>query len=232
MKIQPVDQGIWKKDLFSIYDKIRSHTEPYVITCNGIEITVLPNVFSPKYFTDSEWFAKTVSEIVGKRSLLEVGSGTGIIALSAALKGAEVVALDINPDAVRNTKLNFEKYDVSGEVFLSDMFNSLDRNTKFDFVFWNHPFNNWPEKVDETLLLAGLDYQYQALSRYIGEADNYLSKEGRLLLGTGNNADLKSIERIAQQNDYRLENIAEEVFSLGIDGEVVNSYIVFELVKM
>jgi release factor glutamine methyltransferase len=231
MKIKPADKEEWRKDLFSIYDKIKSHTESYGIVCNGVEITVLPNVFSPKYFTDSEWFAKTVSKIVGRSSLLEVGSGTGIIALSAALRGAEVVALDINPDAVKNTKLNFEKYNISREVLLSDMFDSLDKNEKFDFIFWNHPFNNWPEKVDQVLLLAGLDYKYCALSRYISEAHKYLVTEGRLLLGTGNNADLDSIEQIAQKNGYKMKNIAEEVFSLGINNELINSYIVFELIK-
>lgn len=232
MKIDPVDQTKWKKDLFQIYDKIKSHTEAYESVSNGVSIVILPNVFSPKYFTDSEYFAKVISETVGDKSLLEVGTGTGIVALSAALRGSNVTALDINPDAVENTKLNFKKYNISTDnVLFSDVYSALGDNQKFDFIFWNHPFNNWPEQVEDVLLLAGLDYQYTALSRYVSDAYKHLKEGGRLLLGTGNNADLSSINIIAQENGYVTKVIAEEIFPLEAEGDLINSYLVLEFVK-
>ena len=72
-------KGQFEKKVREIYEKIRSHREPYGISILGIDIIVLPDVFSPKYFTDSEWYAKEAAEIVGAGSLLEIGTGTGIL---------------------------------------------------------------------------------------------------------------------------------------------------------
>ena len=58
-------------------------------------------VFSPKYFTCSEILARNFPYNEGE-DFLEVGCGVGVISTFAALKGAQsVLALDINPRAVR-----------------------------------------------------------------------------------------------------------------------------------
>jgi len=112
-------------------------------------ITVLPNVFSPKYFTDSLWFAQSVSTIVGTRRLLEVGSGTGIVSLYCADKGATVVATDVNPQACHNTEINARRYGLSISVRYGDLFDVIEEKEEFDFIFWNHSFNNWDQPVTE-----------------------------------------------------------------------------------
>lgn len=88
---------------------MRTLEYPYILNCEGIELTVLKNVYTPNQFTDSQWFAQVVSKIVKRRSFLEIDTGTGIIAIKCAMKGAKVLATDVNPAAVNNVRLNAKK---------------------------------------------------------------------------------------------------------------------------
>ncbi len=99
----------WEREVRTIFGRIATHKEEYVTEVEGTGILILPNVFSPAYFTDSGWFAKAVSNIVGKGKVLEIGTGTGVVAFFCAKNGATMTATDINPDAVRNAELNFKE---------------------------------------------------------------------------------------------------------------------------
>jgi release factor glutamine methyltransferase len=197
----------WQQEILAVYEKIKKDKNPYWVDAEGVRLLVLPNVFSPHYFVDSIWFAKKLCEIVQQSSLLEIGSGTGIIALFCGLMGAKIVAIDINPAAVKNTKLNFRRHGVKASVRKGNLYQPLKKNEKFDFVFWNHPFNEWHEPVSDILLRAGFDSGYRDLERYIAQAKFHLTKKGRLLLGTANFANLKRVREIAKKNGYKLKTL-------------------------
>jgi len=62
--------------------------------------TLLPDVFAPTYTPVTELFTTWIPYPVGG-TLLEMGSGTGVTAVSAALAGClRVTALDISAAAV------------------------------------------------------------------------------------------------------------------------------------
>ncbi|MFH1978426.1 MAG: methyltransferase [Candidatus Aenigmatarchaeota archaeon] len=94
------------EEVIETYEKIKSEKKPYTIKILGKELTVLPNVFSPKYFTDSKYFAEEIPKIVKNKKLLEIGTGTGVVSIFCALSGANVTATDINPAAIKNCKMN------------------------------------------------------------------------------------------------------------------------------
>ena len=227
-----VDLPAWQKEVLGVFDKMKTHTQPYEIQAGEFSLVVLPNVFSPKYFTDSLWFAEMLPKIVGQKSLLEVGSGTGIISLYCANNGATVEATDINPDASRNTKINAARNHLPIKVYNGDMFASIPQEKKYDFIFWNHPFNNWDRPVDEMLLRAGLDQHYAGLENYVRGARQFLTDEGGLLLGTGDMADTKAIERIASENNYKLQLLEEAELPLEEGGTVMNSYRIYRFDKI
>jgi len=227
MELKPLNRDEWRQAVLGVFEKIKEHKEPYEVILGGITLTVFPNVFSPKYFTDSLWFAEQLPEIIGQSSLLEIGTGTGIIGLFCALHGAHVTVTDINTDAVKNAKFNFERHKINIPVYLGSVYQPLTEDQKFDFIFWNHPFNNWETPVEETLLLAGLDHNYEATTAYISGASRHLTKHGRLLLGTGNNADIKTLQALASANGYLLKLLKEGILPLE-EGGVINSYLIYE----
>jgi len=222
----------WQKEVFAINEKIKEEKSPYEIKMSGIDIAVLPNVFSPKYFNDSLYFAQRVRKIVKQKSLLEIGTGTGIIALFSALNGAKVVATDINPIAIKNAKLNFKKHKAKGSIRMGNIYDPIKDSEKFDYIFWNHPFNNWDKPVRNILQRAGFDYKYGGLEEYITKARKHLLPGGRLLVGTGNFADFETIKKIAKKNNYKmklLEKIAQPL-GRGIKSKIKNEFLIYEFV--
>src|SRR3990167_2030136 len=67
----------------------------------GFDLQVFPSVFHPRYFGSSSILARFVSSLnLSGKAFLEVGCGSGIVAMCAARAGAVVTAVDINPEAV------------------------------------------------------------------------------------------------------------------------------------
>jgi len=226
-----ITQKEWEQEVRNVFDKIKSHKEKYSIGVNGVEVYVFPNVFSPAYFTDSKWFAETIPKIVGQHSFLEIGTGTGIVALFAGLNGADVSATDINPDAVENARHNFKNYGIDAKIYCGDMYDPLPEDAKFDFIFWNHPFNRGYDPNEEILLKSGFDFQYKSLERYISEAHLHLNPNGRFLLGTGNFALLSEIKLIAVKYKYKMKLLEKVKIPLAADSSIDNDYRIYEFVE-
>jgi methylase of polypeptide subunit release factors len=217
-----------KADL-ETYELIRTQKDIEKITHNGISISIFPNVFSPKYFTDSFWFAEEVTKIVGTKTFLEVGSGTGVVSLFAAIKGAKVTCLDINPDAVRNTEFNLQQHGLNAECFQSDLFQAIKPDSRYDFIFWNHPFFEADEVVDDILLRAGFDYKYQGLERYLQDAFKFLSTNGKLLLGTGDAARLERFYEICERLKLNPKLLTTVVMPVNPGSTLMNDYRIYEI---
>lgn len=125
-----------------ILEKSNSEKVPYQTTVAGKQFIVFPNVFSPKYFADTELFAQNLPVRLGEE-MLEIGPGTGAISVLVVYKGAgKVVAIDINPDAVANTQANIDLHHLQDkiEVRKGNLYEPLHPGEKFDTIFWNTPF--------------------------------------------------------------------------------------------
>lgn len=143
-------------------------------------------------------------------SFLEVGCGTGVIAVTAALRGcAAVTALDINEKAVANTRANAERHGVSDRVRVlhSDLYAALDEGDRFDAIFWNVPWtyveDGFPLSTD--LHSAVFDPGYQGQARFIAGARDHLADGGRLLMGTADLGDRERVDALAEENGMRVE---------------------------
>lgn len=84
-------------------------------------------------------------------AVLEVGSGSGLIALECARRGCDVVCSDVNPYAVIMSEINYKKNQsvLSGSVDIryGDLLSVLDSDECFDVVVFNPPY--LPTKLDE-----------------------------------------------------------------------------------
>jgi HemK-related putative methylase len=107
-------------------------------------LTVRPTVFHPKWFLSSEVLADFVSglDLSGAR-VADVGTGSGILALSAARAGAAlVVAVDVNPEAARSAAENAREHGYGNRVaaLCGDLLGAIAEGARFDVVLSNPPF--------------------------------------------------------------------------------------------
>jgi len=158
--------------------------EKYEVEILGRKFTVFPNVFSPKYFSDTEFFAKEIP-IRKDETFLEIGPGTGAISVFAVIKGAkQVIAIDINPEAVENSKENAKLNNVEEKmrVLQGNVYEPLT-NERFDTIFWNTPFGYVDEENITDLEKSVFDPGYKYTKQFIFEAKKHLTSKGRLLIG-------------------------------------------------
>lgn len=182
---------------------------PDSFTLLGREWSLHRGVFPSTLSAATEVMASIVPYPRGG-SFLEVGCGTGVISVTAALDGcSSVTALDINEKAVANTAANAERHGVSDRVRVlhSDLYTALEPTERFDTIFWNVP---WTYVEDDFSLSTDLhsavfDPGYQGQARYIAGAHEHLTDGGRLLLGTADLGDRERLDAIAEEAGMRVE---------------------------
>jgi release factor glutamine methyltransferase len=189
--------------------------QAYMVTVNNKDFVVFPGVFSPKYFEDAQFFSKNIPFQKGG-AFLEIGCGTGVVAIFGALNGVKkVVATDINPQAVSNTLENVSLHDLKDivDVRHGDLFEPI-KEEKFDQIFWNMPFLYSEQKEVSLLEKSTFDYKDEKKTQFIKEAKNYLSKNGKLYIGYSSNyGDMRKIFDILKKNGYSAKIIAQAELS-------------------
>jgi HemK-related putative methylase len=106
---------------------------------------VLPEVFNPVLFRTGPFLAETALRIEPAagpgRLALDMGTGSGVGAVFAARAGYRVLAVDINPEAVRCARINvlLNRLEAQVEVRPGDLFAPV-AGERFDLVLFNPPF--------------------------------------------------------------------------------------------
>lgn len=110
---------------------------------SGSPFLVMPSVFNPKVPRTGEFLASMLDAKTLSRdfSVLDMGTGSGVCAVFAAKHAARVVAVDINPAAVRCAGINvlLNHVDDKVEVRQGDLFSAV-AGEQFDLVLFNPPF--------------------------------------------------------------------------------------------
>jgi len=121
---------------------------------NGLRIYTHPEVYEP---AEDTFQLLESMKIKPDDTVLEIGTGCGIIGLECARLGARVVATDINPYAVAltlsNIKQNKDKLKGSIEVRYGDLYSPLRKNERFSVVVFNPPY--LPTRSSELIDDAG-----------------------------------------------------------------------------
>jgi release factor glutamine methyltransferase len=181
--------------------KMRSHKAPYETDVLGVRILVLPNVWSPAYDWSSLFYVENLPQVNGL-DFLEIGCGTGVVSVHAARAGVgRIVAVDVNPEAVRNTKLNFERFGVdNGDAFQSDGFSNV--TGAFDVVTWNAPYHG--ARPADMLERGCTDEDYRDIRTFFHEVSSHLKPGGLVVFGFSQSGDLPLIERLIGESGFRV----------------------------
>jgi len=103
---------------------------------HGVELIIEdhPQVYPPS--DDTLLLAGSICPVRGR--VLELGTGSGLIAVLCARLGASVVATDINPHAVRLARRNAARNGAAVDFVETDLFDGICGG--FDIVVFNPPY--------------------------------------------------------------------------------------------
>lgn len=217
----------WKAIKFSEGFTINSQKEKFPFFMNpkdvfGLKIQVNAHVFSPKYAQGYKYFIPALPEVTNL-SVLEVGSGHGIVSCFLAKSAKKVVAVDINSYAVENTKINAHHNNLRNlEARESNVFSNIRKDEKFDLIFWNIP---WAKIPDNYRNLNPEDYgvfdvEHNAVSEFIIKGKDFLNPGGFIYLFFGTEgADVNQIESIIKKAKLKKEVIAKFIIKEKSDKE-------------
>jgi len=106
-------------------------------------VVVLPSVANPNVLRTGGFFASQIDGrlVAADDDVLDMGTGSGVCALFAARHARSVVAVDINPAAIRCATLNalLNHLEARIEIQHGDLFSPV-AGRRFDLVLFNPPF--------------------------------------------------------------------------------------------
>ena len=173
---------------------------------SNFDLIIFEDVYSP--LEDTILIAKHIPENLKGKKILEIGVGCGILSIIAAMRGGGVTGVDINEDALKNTKLNAEKYNVDIKLIESDLFSNV--KGKFDLIIFNPPYV--PSDKNDKYLSRGIKYAVSGglygtdtIERFLASFKKYLNKNGKALLIISSHNNIK--QKMEKQRWRKIDSV-------------------------
>lgn len=180
----------------------------------GIIIYTHPNVYEPA--EDTFLLAENL-DIKRRDEVLEIGTGTGLVAVTAAQRSRKVTATDINEDAIRcATKNTIANRTYNVELRKGNLFEPVG-NEKFDLILFNTPYlpTKEDEKFDDEINAAwdgGADGR-AIIDKFLEEVKDHLNEGGRVQLVQSSLSDNeKTIHKLEEMGFEASVTASEKCF--------------------
>lgn len=153
------------------------------------------------------------TDLVRDKTVLEIGSGTGLISLCCLQAGAKrVVATDINPSAVANTLYNADQLGLAERLDVRlvaqdnpSAYAVLKSQEQFDLIISNPPWEDGTaERFEDN---AFYDPQFALLKSLLGDFENHLADQGRILLAYGCVEAIRKVHEVAAERNLACEQL-------------------------
>jgi release factor glutamine methyltransferase len=180
-------------------------------TVQGARLIITPGVFNPKVLRTGEFFASTLdSSLIGPETdVLDMGTGSGVCAIAAARHGRKVVAVDINPAAVRCARINvlLNRLEDTVDVRQGDLFGPV-AGERFDLILFNPPFVRGTPRDDRDRAWRSAD----VAERFAASLHQHLKPHGCALVLLSTYGDASMFLRQFHQHGLRSGLLAERRF--------------------
>jgi release factor glutamine methyltransferase len=191
-----------------IYTEHLGRKEQLALVFQGRKILVDPSVFAPVPYDFNLLSKAVLREVKNTDSVLDMGTGSGVQAILAASRAKRVLAVDVNPDAVRCETLNSEINGLAGRIkfMRSDLYEKVIG--RFSLIVFDPPFR-WtvPRDLWER---STADEGYATLQRFLRESRAHLTQNGRIILHFGTSGDLAYLTQLIRTNRFRRQQILKD----------------------
>ncbi|HET6320254.1 MAG TPA: HemK2/MTQ2 family protein methyltransferase [Chloroflexota bacterium] len=188
------------------------HRRLVVEHVDGLPLVILPNVFNPKLLRSGEFLVHQLSrpDLLRPTSrVLDLGTGSGAGAVAAARAGCAVVAVDINPEAIRCARINalLNQVESRVEARQGDLFGPV-AGERFDVVLFNPPYYRG-------LPRDHFDYAWRSpdvIERFASNLGAHLSTDGYALLVLSTDGEQKSFLQALASRGFLYRGVAKRDF--------------------
>lgn len=156
------------------------------------------------------------TDVVRGKTVLEIGTGSGLLALSALQHGAvRVVATDVNPNALANAGFNARRLGLDDRLDLRQVspedrgaFSVLEDSERFAVILSNPPWEDQlPDRIED---YAYYDEDFLLLRTLLDGLPRRLNPGGKALLAYGTAAGVRTLLRMAFERGMTVRIIDDE----------------------
>lgn len=156
-----------------------------------------PEVYSPS--DDTFLMLDVLSKMaVEEKEVLDVGTGSGILALYCAMRGAHVTATDIDEKALHHASQAAQDLQVSLHVALSDIFSNVIGH--FDLIIFNPPY--LPSATTKDRTVDGGKRGEVVAEKFLDGLADHLRKDGSALLLLTDASGVESLARVHSSFEF------------------------------
>lgn len=152
-----------------------------------VKIKINHKVLIPRY--ETEELILLISQFIKNQNtkILDIGTGSGFIAIALAKKfaNAQITAIDIDKNAILQTQENCQLNNVKVNILESNLFSNV--SGKYDIIVSNPPYLNITEISDVLMFehepftaLVADDDGLEFYKKIINEAKQFLNQNGYL----------------------------------------------------
>jgi len=137
--------------------------------------------------------------------MLDMGTGTGILAQSVG-NANEIYCVDINPNAIEFAKKTLGE-NKKIKFIVSDLFEKISENEKFDLIVFNTPYLDEEEPHDYawTYMQNGEDI----IKKFILQAVKHLEKKGEIIILISDRG-YEEYEQFCKENKINWEKVRKK----------------------
>jgi release factor glutamine methyltransferase len=195
-----------KRRAEDLLQRHRQHLTSYFVNLKSLTLLMQPNVFCAAYGDGSQLLSEVLDwEVQLEDLVLDMGTGSGAMAIIAAQRAQKVVAVDISPIAVGCARNNVTINKVADRVDVrqGNLFDPVRAEEKFSLIVFNPPFMDG--SPSDWLETAIYDRDYQTLKQFFREFPKFLKPDGRLLIVFSEAGDLQLLDTLIQESGMKSE---------------------------
>lgn len=151
---------------------------------------------------DSYLIKKYIKDYSKNKKVLDMGTGSGILAKESLKYTKKVSASDINEECIKNLK--------GIKTIKSDLFENIKE--KYDLIIFNPPYLplDIREDKESALSTSGGKKGYEILERFINELKSHLNKNGKSLIVFSSLTKKGKIDSILKKNNFKFKLLEEK----------------------